>query len=84
MIIRMRTTLVIDDELLREAKKRAAALNLTVSEVVNHALRDALTEPSPVAGAFSFPTFGGGGSVVDHEPEAFSPTSDDEHPTPNR
>jgi hypothetical protein len=75
----MRTTLVIDDELLREAKKRAAALNLTVSEVVNHALRDALAEPSPVAAPFSVPTFGGAGGAVHHEPEAFSPAVDDEH-----
>lgn len=36
----MRTTLTIDDELLREAKERAARSGHTVSEVVSDALRE--------------------------------------------
>lgn len=35
----MRTTVVIDDELLEEAQRRAAAEGATVDELVTHALR---------------------------------------------
>jgi hypothetical protein len=35
----MRTTLSLDDDLLRAAKRRAAELGTTVSEVVSRALR---------------------------------------------
>lgn len=84
MLIRMRTTLVIDDELLREAKKRAAADNLTVSDVVNQALRAALAEPPPVPPPFSFLTFGRAGSAVHHEPREFSPAVDDEQRSSER
>jgi hypothetical protein len=75
----MRTTLVLDDELLRQAKKRAAALNLTVSDVVNRALRDSLMEEAKVAAPFSMVTFGRARDLVHHEPAEFSPASDDEH-----
>lgn len=37
----MRTTLTIDDELLRQAKERAARSHRTVSEVVEDAMREA-------------------------------------------
>ncbi len=46
MIARMRTTLVLDDRLVREAKRRAADTGTTLSEVVNDALREAL-RPNP-------------------------------------
>ena len=36
----MRTTIKIDDELLREAKKLAAASGLTLGEVIENALRE--------------------------------------------
>ena len=39
----MRTTLRIDDDLLRELKKRASKQRLTLSELVNLALRQSLT-----------------------------------------
>lgn len=45
---RMRTTLRIDDDLFRELKKRAGNEGLTLSEVVNLALRQSLsTEKRP-------------------------------------
>lgn len=44
----MRTTLRIDDDLFRELKKRASNEGLTLSEVVNLALRQSLgTEKRP-------------------------------------
>jgi hypothetical protein len=42
MIFHMRTTLVIDDELFRELKKRAAEEKRTLSEVTQEALRRGL------------------------------------------
>jgi hypothetical protein len=36
----MRSTLILDDDLFRKAKRRAAALNTTLSDVVNQALRE--------------------------------------------
>jgi Arc/MetJ family transcription regulator len=38
----MRTTLVLDDDLIMQAKQRAAEQQSTLSEVVNQALRDHL------------------------------------------
>jgi antitoxin component of RelBE/YafQ-DinJ toxin-antitoxin module len=44
----MRTTLRIDDDLFRELKKRASREGLTLSELVNLALRESLrTEKRP-------------------------------------
>ncbi len=42
MLITMRTTLILDDHLLRAAKLRAAANGLTLSRVVEDALRESL------------------------------------------
>jgi antitoxin component of RelBE/YafQ-DinJ toxin-antitoxin module len=39
----MRTTLRIDDDLFRELKKRASSEGVTLSELVNLALRQSLT-----------------------------------------
>jgi antitoxin component of RelBE/YafQ-DinJ toxin-antitoxin module len=41
----MRTTLRLDDDLLIELRKRASKQGLTLSEVVNLALRHSLTTP---------------------------------------
>jgi len=65
----MRTTLFIDDDLLRRAKLRAAEWNQTVSDVVNNALRECLDRPAPTA--FSLITYGGSGKRVHHEPSEF-------------
>ena len=47
MIIFMRTTIVIDDVLFREAKRRAAETGQTLSAVIAAALRDAFAAPKP-------------------------------------
>lgn len=49
MIIHMRTTLIIDDALFRELKKRAAEERRTLTEVTQEALRLGL-ERRPAAG----------------------------------
>lgn len=72
MITCMRTTLVLDDVLLRQAKRRAAERNLTVSDVVNEALRDSFGRPVPTAPPFSMTTYGKAGRRVRHEPSDFA------------
>ena len=55
----MRTTLVLNDELVAEAKRVAADRGMNLSAVVNEALSKAL-QPTPATGknaAFSIPTF---------------------------
>jgi len=64
----MRTTLILDDELLHEAKKRAADAGLSLSELVNRALRDTLGAPEPEAPPFEMITYGQAGPTVRHEP----------------
>jgi hypothetical protein len=71
MLIYMRTTLVIDDELLRQAKHRAAEWNLTVSDIVNNALRESLGRPARAAPPFSLITYGRSSKHVHHEPSEF-------------
>jgi antitoxin component of RelBE/YafQ-DinJ toxin-antitoxin module len=71
MLIRMRTTLIIDDDLLRQAKLRAAEWNLTVSDVVNNALRQCLGRSARTALPFSLITYGHSGKRVHHEPSEF-------------
>ena len=71
MLILMRTTLIIDDSLLRQAKRRAAERNVTVSDVVNDALRASLERPPQAAPPFSMVTYGRGAPGVHHEPADF-------------
>ena len=71
MIICMRTTLIIDDDLLRQAKQRAAEWKLTVSDVVNSALRECLGRPVHSAPPFSLITYGRSNERVHHEPADF-------------
>lgn len=47
MLLRMRTTLDIDDELLRAAKARAADSRTTLQATVEQALRAFLAGPAP-------------------------------------
>lgn len=57
----MRTTLVLDDQLFRSAKRQAGKEGTTLSDLVNCALRKhLLARPlrQADAGAFSMPTFG--------------------------
>jgi hypothetical protein len=71
MIICMRTTLILDDDLLRQAKLRAAQWKLTVSDVVNNALRECLGRPVHSAQPFSLITYGPSSKRVHHEPAEF-------------
>ena len=68
----MRTTLVLDDVLLREAKHRAAERDLTVSDVVNEALRDAFRNSPVNAPPFSMVRYGPSDRRVTHQPADFS------------
>jgi hypothetical protein len=81
MIICMRTTLVLDDALLRQAKRRAAERNLTVSDVVNEALRDSFGRPVRAAPPFSLTTYGSPDRRVRHEPSDIALELDDEDRT---
>jgi hypothetical protein len=78
MLIRMRTTLVLDDALLRRAKQRAAERNQTVSDLVNEALRASLDRAQPSAPPFALVTYGRGSPRVRHEPIDFQLDSDEE------
>jgi antitoxin component of RelBE/YafQ-DinJ toxin-antitoxin module len=72
MIICMRTTLIIDDELLQRAKRFAAEHNVTVSDLVNNALRECLGRPAPEAAPFSLITYGRSSKRVQHEASEFA------------
>jgi hypothetical protein len=57
----MKTTLIIEDTILKKAKEQAAARDTTVSELVNQSLRAYLHAASATAGqthVFSMPVFG--------------------------
>lgn len=62
----MRTTLIIQDDLLAEAKKRAADRKSNVSAIVNEALRAALKADSGPAraGTFQMPTYRPAGAAA--------------------
>jgi len=61
----MRTTIRIDDQLLKEAKEAAAASNRTLTEVVQDALREALSRrrTGTVRERVTLTTVGGGGPM---------------------
>ena len=62
MYVCMRTTLIIEDPLFREAKHKAAASGTTLSELMNSALRRFLFAPAGNSQGqtenFSMPVFG--------------------------
>lgn len=72
MLISMRTTIVLDDGLAREAKRLAARRGITLSDLVGEALRAALAEPSRPAPRFEMVTYGEGAARVHHEPKDFA------------
>ena len=71
MLTCMRTTLVLDDQLLKKAKEAAIDRGVTVSEIVNQALRTSLTADHSTAEHFTMPTHGDPGPSVNHGPEDF-------------
>jgi hypothetical protein len=81
MIIRMRSTLILDDRLFKQARQRAADQGSTLSDVVNQALREALAKPKArPAAKFAMVTFGDPAASHRHEPSDFAAASaaDDE------
>jgi hypothetical protein len=64
--------MIIDDQLLRQAKRRAAERDLTVSDVVNQALRESFRQTSTAAPPFAFVTHGQAGRQLRHEPVDFA------------
>lgn len=78
MIILMRTTLILDDALVRAAKQKAARAGITLSALVAHALRDALAARERDAPRFEMITYGRRGRGVRHEPADFARAFDAE------
>jgi hypothetical protein len=71
MFIFMRTTIVLEDQLFKTAKHWAAEMDLTLSEVINEALRQALNRPATEPPLFDMVTFGASASAIHHEPGDF-------------
>ena len=63
-LFRVRTTISLPDALLERAKKTAQADGVTLSQLVEDALRDRLLSPAPVGKVrpFRLVTFGVGGT----------------------
>jgi hypothetical protein len=65
MDFHMKTTLEIDEGVMRELKRRAAAEGTTMSELVEAALRAFLRPAAPSKPLPPLPTFEGGRQLVD-------------------
>jgi hypothetical protein len=78
MITRMRTTLVLDDKLMTQAKKRAADRRTTVSEIVNEALRETFSRPAEPTRPFRLITYGDPSKPQHRSPEEIKAILDDE------
>lgn len=65
MVFHMKTTLSISDATMRAVKREAARRGQTMSELVESALRQALSRTKPVAKMQPLPSFSSGGSRVD-------------------
>jgi hypothetical protein len=61
----MKTTLTIDDQLMRRLKREAARQGRTMSELVEVALRRMLEGRPPPRELPDLPRFNGGGPLVD-------------------
>jgi len=78
MLTHMRSTVIIEDELFKKAKGRAVALNTTLSDIVNQALRESLAKPDLEAPAFHMITFGKPKARLHREPREFQVAIEDE------
>ena len=65
MIFHMKTTLNIDDGVMRHLRQEAARQKKTISELVEAALRLLLKRPAGQDRPAELPTFNSGGSQVD-------------------
>lgn len=59
----MKTTLVIDDTVMKRLRQKAASSRRTISELVESALRRSLQEPAPKRKLPPLPAFDGGAKV---------------------
>lgn len=65
MVFHMKTTLVIDDNVMKRLREEAARQGKTISELVEAALRRILEAPSVTRKLPALPSFDGGGCLVD-------------------
>jgi hypothetical protein len=65
MVNHMKTTLNIDDSVMRLLKQEAAKRGCTMSELIESALRLALVSKHTRPGLPSLPSFKSGGALVD-------------------
>jgi hypothetical protein len=65
MVSHMKTTLNIDDSVMRLLKQEAARRGCTMSELIESALRVALTSKHARSGLPRLPSFKSGGALVD-------------------
>jgi predicted transcriptional regulator len=65
MVFHMKTTLVIDDRIMKRLKQRAAAQETTISALVESALRLYLRQAAQPTELAELPSFDGGGARVD-------------------
>lgn len=65
MVSPMKTTLVIDDTVLKRLRREAARQGRTISELVEAALRQFLAQRPPRGVFPELPTFDSGGAYVD-------------------
>jgi hypothetical protein len=66
MLNHMKTTLVIDDAVVRRLRQEAARRGVTMSELVEAGLRRILDEPTPPREPLpALPSWNGGGARVD-------------------
>jgi hypothetical protein len=80
MYVFMRTTLIIEDPLFREAKQKAAATGTTLSDLMNSALRRFLFAPTgnsrETTENFFMPVFGDS-TQVHHDPSQLAELRDE-------
>lgn len=61
----MKTTLVIDDQVMRRVRQEAAVRGTTISGIVESALRTFLEKKKRISRLAPLPTFDSGGAYVD-------------------
>ena len=76
MLTFMRSTVIIEDELFKKAKRRAVERRTTFSDLVNQALRESLARPEVTAPPFRMTTFGDPKKKVHREPRDFHAASE--------
>jgi len=65
MIVRMKTTFVLDDRVVDRLRREAVRSGRTMSELVEAAIRRMLDDRAPIKDLPDLPTFRSGGYLVD-------------------